>query len=120
MIDILKFEKECFLGDVDKFITYSNNKDIRESLNRMRYPIPQSQAILHHSKIQNYKNRLLYQIFDILLKEPEADYFWFGKDGNLVYSLPHHDVVDANSIKVNKQMVKSFIRETKINHILKR
>jgi hypothetical protein len=118
MIDILKFEKECFLGDIDKFIFYSNNKVIRQVINRMTYPRTQSQAILDHSEIQNYKNRLLYQIFDILLKEPEADYFWFGKDGNLVYSLPHHQVVDANSIRVNRPMVKSFIRETKINHIL--
>jgi hypothetical protein len=113
MIDILKFEKECFLGDIDKFIFYSN-----KFINRMTYPRTQSQAILDHSEIQNYKNRLLYQIFDILLKEPEADYFWFGKDGNLVYSLPHHQVVDANSLRVNRPMVMSFIRETKINQIL--
>jgi hypothetical protein len=109
MIDILKFEKECFLGDIDKFIFYSNNKVIRQVINLRRFSIIQKYKTI---KIDYYIKYLISY-----LKNPKL-IISFGKDGNLLYSLPHHQVVDANSLRVNKQIVRSFIRETKINQIL--
>ncbi len=68
----------------------------------------------------------LQEILDILLREPLADYFWYGypeHGGKLSYSLPHHDVVPsgqcpANSLRVDKEKMKVFLRDYKLQTLL--
>ena len=60
----------------------------------------------------------LQAILDILLEEPEADYFWYSYTKKLTYALPHHDVVASGSLGVNKERLKAFFRNIKINQVL--
>jgi hypothetical protein len=63
----------------------------------------------------------LRDILDILLREPQADYFWYTyreNGGRLTYSLPHSDVVPANALRVDKEKIKIFLRDIKIETIL--
>jgi hypothetical protein len=63
----------------------------------------------------------LQEILDILLREPKADYFWYTykeHGGGLTYALPHHDVVPSGAIRVNKEKIKVFLRDIKIEKLL--
>ena len=67
------------------------------------------------------ENESLGEILDILLREPLADYFWYGypeHGGKLSYSLPHHDVVPSNALRVDKEKMKVFLRDIKIEKLL--
>ena len=60
-------------------------------------------------------------ILDILLREPLADYFWYGypeHGSELSYSLPHSDVVPGDALRVNKEKMKIFLRDYKLQQIL--
>jgi hypothetical protein len=79
----------------------------------------------------------LQEILDILIREPLADYFWYTYPSNgsqLCYSLPHHDVVpsspanrfppaagcqNSDTLRVDKEKIKIFLRDIKIRTILK-
>ena len=64
---------------------------------------------------------VLKDILEILLREPLADYFWFGypeHGGKLSYSLPHHSLVPGDALHVDKEKIKSYLRELKIDNIL--
>jgi hypothetical protein len=72
----------------------------------------------------------LQEILDILLREPLADYFWYTyreNGGRLTYSLPHHDAQlrkksfvyrPSNALRVDKEKMKVFLRDIKIESIL--
>lgn len=63
----------------------------------------------------------LQEILDILLREPLADYFWYTykeHGGGLTYSLPHHDVVPGGALRVDKEKIKVFLRDIKIELLL--
>ena len=63
----------------------------------------------------------LKEILDILLREPLADYFWYGypeHGGKLSYSLPHHDVVPGGALRVDKEKIKMFLRDIKLETLL--
>lgn len=63
----------------------------------------------------------LQEILDILLREPLADYFWYNwpeHGGKLTYALPHHDVVASGSLRVDKEKMKIFLRDIKIESLL--
>jgi hypothetical protein len=67
------------------------------------------------------ENESLGEILDILLREPLADYFWYGypeHGGKLSYSLPHHDVVPGNALRVDKEKMKVFLRDIKLEKLL--
>jgi hypothetical protein len=64
---------------------------------------------------------VLKDILDILLREPLADYFWYGypeHGGKLSYSLPHHDTVPGGALRVDKDKIKVFLRDIKLDNIL--
>jgi hypothetical protein len=64
---------------------------------------------------------VLKDILDILLREPLADYFWYGypdHGGGLSYSLPHHDTVPGGALRVDKDKIKVFLRDIKLDNIL--
>ena len=62
----------------------------------------------------------LQEILSILLREPLADYFWYGypeHGGKLSYSLPHHEVVPGDALRVNKEKMKVFLRDYKLEKL---
>ena len=89
--------KDCFKEDFTGWLLKSNNPSVNEK-------------------------ESLREILDILLREPLADYFWYTYSehgGKLCYSLPHSDVVPSDSLRVDKEKIKVFLRDIKIQTILK-
>ena len=67
------------------------------------------------------ENESLQEILDILLREPLADYFWYTyreNGGRLTYSLPQHDTVPSGALRVDKEKIKVFLRDIKIELLL--
>jgi len=100
--------KDCFKEDFLTWLSKSNNPKI-------------SPYIRHQSKLNRIAEESLKDILDILLREPLADYFWYGypeHGGKLSYSLPHHDVVPGDALRVDKEKIKIFLRDYKLQQIL--
>ena len=100
--------KDCFKEDFLTWLSKSNNPKI-------------SPYIRHQSKLNRIAEESLGDILDILLREPLADYFWYGypeHGGKLSYSLPHHDVVPGDALRVDKEKIKIFLRDYKLQQIL--
>lgn len=98
---------DCFKEDFVEWLSKSNNPKIRHYKQ-------------HHSKLNKIAEESLGDILDILLREPEADYFWYRypeHGGELLYSLPHHDVVPSGALRVDKEKMKSFLRNWKLNKL---
>ena len=102
--------RDCFKEDFTQWLLKSNNRSVNEK-------------------------ECLKGILDILLREPEADYFWYtypvvaeieliyhnrgiSDSSRLIYSLPKDEVVPSDSLRVDKEKVKSFLRHIKIESIL--
>ena len=80
---------------------------------------------LKEDRFVNMRQQVVYtcleEILDVLMKNPEADYFWYTypqHGGKLTWSEPHHDVVPSDSLRVDKQKIKVFLRDIKISQIL--
>ena len=100
--------KDCFREDFSIWLNNSNHPKIKP-------------YITHQSKLNKVVEESLQEILDILLREPLADYFWYGYQehgGKLSYSLPHHDVVPGNAIRIDKEKIKVFLRDIKIQTLL--
>ena len=100
--------KDCFREDFSIWLNNSNHPKIKP-------------YITHQSKLNKVVEESLQDILDILLREPLADYFWYGypeHGGELSYSLPHHDVVPGNAIRIDKEKIKVFLRDIKIQTLL--
>jgi hypothetical protein len=94
-----------------KWLLSSNNPKVGPYLGEDRFK----------DMLAQVEEESLQEILDILLREPLADYFWYGypeHGGKLSYSLPHHDVVPGNAIRVDKEKIKVFLRDIKIETIL--
>jgi len=90
--------KDCFKEDFTGWLLKSNNPNINEK-------------------------ESLQEILDILLREPEADYFWYtyqevSKNSRLIYSLPKDEVVPVGALIVDSNKIKAFLRNYKIESIL--
>ena len=105
--------KDCFREDFSIWLNNSNHPKIKP-------------YITHQSKLNKVVEESLQDILDILLREPQADYFWYNWDSNwnpehggkLSYSLPHSDVVPGDAIRVDKEKIKVFLRDIKIETLL--
>lgn len=102
--------KDCFKEDFENWLVKSNNPKIKP-------------YISHLSKFNKVIEESLQEILMILLREPEADYFWYGypeHGGKLSYSLPSPEIqpVPGDSLRVDKEKIKYFLRDCKIDHIL--
>lgn len=100
--------KDCFQENFETWLLRSN------------FQFPDGETIFSPiwEKIQT---ETLKKILDILIKQNDADYFWFTYPEHgceLSYSLPHHDVVPSDSLRVDKEKIKAFLREWKISCIL--
>jgi len=103
--------RECFTVNFTEWLLKSNNP-----LCKNLEGIYQSLWIYTRLKIENES---LKEILNIILREPLADYFWYTEKGGLVYSLPHDYAVPSESLRVDKEKIKIFLRDTKIESILK-
>ena len=98
---------DCFKEDFLTWLSNSNNPKI-------------SPFIIHQSKLNVVAEESLKDILDILLREPEADYFWYGwpeNGGELLYSLPHHAVVPGDALRVDREKIKVFLRNCKLEKL---
>ena len=106
--------KDCFREEFLDWLAKSNNPKIK-NWNGI-------EGTLKHLKhLQMVREESLSEILDILLREPLADYFWYGypeHGGKLSYALPHHDVVPANALRVDKEKIKIFLRDYKLETLL--
>lgn len=66
----------------------------------------------------NTINKSLSDILDVILKEPEADYFWYSHNNELTWATPEQEEVHSQSIRLNKDKLKNFLRDIKLNTIL--
>jgi hypothetical protein len=103
--------RECFIEDFTDWLLKSNNPKVGVHLSEELY-----------TNMRLYvEGESLKEILNVLLQEPLADYFWYGykeHGGKLSYSLPHHDVVPGDAIRVDKDKIKVFLRNVKLNTIL--
>jgi hypothetical protein len=109
--------KDCFREKFLVWLSESNNPKMKPYVTRFM----NSTSINESPKINEVVKESLGEILDILLREPEADYFWYGHPehgGELSYSLPHHDVVPGNALRVDKEKIKIFLRDYKINQLI--
>jgi hypothetical protein len=99
--------KSCFKENIDNWLLKSNHPKVYD---------------FQPLNFQEIVNETLSEILDILLREPDADYFWYGYPengpGKLTYSTPDHDVVPGDGLRVDREKVKIFLRDIKINQIL--
>ena len=94
--------KDCFREEFLDWLAKSNNPKIK-NWNGI-------EGTLKHLKhLQMVREESLSEILDILLREPLADYFWYRYPeygGELLYSLPHHEVVPGDALRVDKEKIK--------------
>jgi hypothetical protein len=75
----------------------------------------------HKDMLVQVERESLQEILDILIREPLADYFWYtypSNGGQLCYSLPGDVVVPSGALRVDKEKIKPFLRDIKIQSLL--
>lgn len=104
---------DCFREEFLDWLAKSNNPKIK-NWNGI-------EGNLKHLKhLQMVREESLSEILDILLREPLADYFWYRypeHGGELLYSLPHHEVVPGDALRVDKEKIKVFLRNYKLEKL---
>jgi hypothetical protein len=115
--------KSCFKEDIDNWLFKSNNPKVYDfQLNCREFKPMHFMNQMKNLNFQEIVNESLSEIIDILLREPDADYFWYGYrengPGKLTYSTPDHDVVPDDALRVDREKIKIFLRDIKINQIL--
>jgi hypothetical protein len=112
--------RDCFNENFTKWLLKSNNPKVGPYLGEDR----------HKHMLVQVERESLQEILDILIREPLADYFWYTYrktiskpiinygPSRLTYSLPHHDTVPGGAIRVDKEKIKVFLRDIKIEMVL--
>lgn len=103
-----------------KLCLYTNNDELFSSWLVMSNCPKISHDLLEESKLQTVVYESLKEIFDVLMRCPQADYFWYTyreNGGRLTWAEPHHDVVPSGALRVDKEKIKVFLRNVKINQL---
>jgi hypothetical protein len=112
--------KKCFKQDFDEWIWHTNDKTIA-NIKEIIHINTSSETIKRIAldvTLPNRKEEILNQILDVLIREPNADYFWFHYDGELTYTLPaDYGLVSSAAMRVDNAKIKSLIRDIKLNQI---
>ena len=112
--------KDCFKEDFTTWLVKSNHPKIVQvdfsDSNFVSLEYPHNLNLVEEESLQ--------EILQVLLREPLADYFWYGypeHGGKLSYTLPSSDVqtVPGDSLRVDKEKIKIFLRDYKIGELLK-
>lgn len=115
-MSVLSELRECFTEDFTDWLLRSNCPEVGPYKGEWWIEISKMRRAF--DKIQS---KSLQEIFDILQKDPLADYFWYGykeHGSKLSYSLPHHKVVPGDGLRVDKDKIKVFLRNVKLNNVL--
>lgn len=117
--------KDCFRENFLDWLAKSNHPKIK-NWNGI-------EGTLNHLKhLKMVREESLREILDILLREPLADYFWYGYPeygGELSYFqngvdvtkktiLPQFPPVPGDALRVDKEKIKIFLRDIKIETLL--
>ena len=78
---------------------------------------------LKEDRFINMRQEVVYtclqEIFDVLIRCPQADYFWYGyNNSGLTWVEPEQDEVPSDSLRVNKDKIRLFLRDIKINQVI--
>jgi hypothetical protein len=106
--------KDCFKEDFILWLAKSNKFYNSNGLISDKYKHEQLDLLVKES---------LGEILDVLLREPLANYFWYGYPeygGKLCYTTPSLEAVavPGDALKVDKEKIKIFLRDAKIDNIL--
>lgn len=127
MVSILEL-KDCFIpinigmsssGSFLSFLATSNHPDILKVKGERRSSLTVSDPSII-DKCKEIEESVLNQILEVLLREPKANHFWYSYPENgckFYYSLPNHAVVPSDSLQVDKEKIKIFLRNWKLEKI---
>ena len=78
---------------------------------------------LKEDRFINMRQEVVYtclqEILDVLMRSPQADYFWYSYNGGgLTWTEPHQEEVPADSLRVDKEKIKVLLRNIKINQVI--
>jgi hypothetical protein len=113
--------KDCFTEDFTQWLLKSNNPKVGSIF---KFLIQNNLAEdRHKDMLVQVENESLQEILDILLRDPLADYFWYGypeHGGGLTYVSPSPEVkkVPGNALRVDKEKMKVFLRDIKLEKLL--
>lgn len=117
--------KECFKEDFTDWLLKSNCPEVGPFKREWELPPSihlQCESSIMRRTFDKIQSKSLQDIFDILQREPLADYFWYGypeHGGRLTYSLPSSKRLgQRNFLRVDKEKIKIFLRDIKIESIL--
>ena len=116
MVVMLQDLKLCFLEDFTIWLVNSNNPNIDLPIDK---DVPLYLTREMENRVMEVQIGSLSEIFEVLLLNPRADYFWYNFKGELTWSLPEDGVVPAHSLRVNCDKIKAFLRSCKIEELLK-
>lgn len=95
--------------DFETWLLQSNCSKVGPYLSEKRF----------NSTLQYVVYTCLQEIFDVLMKCPQADYFWYSYNGGgLTWVEPHQDEVPSHSLRVDKHKIRIFLRDIKINQVI--
>lgn len=100
--------KECFTEDFTQWLEKSNHPHISSLRKGIRI------SFLPITELES-----LQEILDVILVQPDADYFWYNYKSKLTWATPEQVEVHGQSIQFDKDKIKSFLRDIKIETILK-
>ena len=111
--------KDCFKEDFTTWLVKSNHPKIVQ----VDFSDSNFVSLEYPHNLNLVREESLQEILEVLLREPLADYFWYGypeHGGKLSYTLPSSvpQPVPGDSLRVDKEKIKMFLRNTKINNIL--
>ncbi len=92
--------RKCFREDFDEWVEKSN----------LHYNKSNKSLIASHA---------LEEIWEVLRKHPDADYFWYTNNGNLTWTFPSEDPqpVTDGGLRTVSGMAKRLIRDEKLNRL---
>ena len=114
--DCFHSERNSSQGAFLKFLSQSNHPEIVKA-KEQKSSVSGTPVL---DKCKEIQESVLNQILEALLIEPEADYFWYGypeHGSKFLYSLPHHDLVPSGALRVDKEKIKSFLRNCKLEKL---
>lgn len=124
--------KGCFREDFSKWLIKSNNHLVNNLLGAYAGTSNQDSEKISEfwKEFERVEKQSLQDILTIILREPEADYFWYVRNNksrdiyhvkfDLYYYVPTGELqpVPDSSIRVDKDKIKALLRDIKINTIL--
>ena len=122
MKEILDELKSCLYAETYGTGGMGANKDFETWL--LKSNCSKIGPYLKEDRFINMRQEVIYtcleEIFDVFMKSPQADYFWYSYNGGqLIWVEPHQDEVPSDSLRVDKEKITVFLRNVKLNYLLR-